>query len=295
MRTAVLICLCCLASPLWAEERETLGYGRLFTNDYFGDGEDRWRSASYSYSFVRGYDWDGAPPPVFGDVLSYRLRSEIIAPSGGSAAPGDRPFVGLLAGGVFSHSSVGSVELTTGAEVVAIGPQTGVSEFQDWYHDLLGFSDPPFVDQQLGDDVFVGGQVELAYPIQTELGMIRPFVAAETGAETLARVGADVFIGPVGQGELLLRDPVTGQLMRGIEDGGPGVALVAGADLAQVSDSNLLPEDQATETRARARAGVHWQMAEDMSFFYGVTYLGEEFEGQDEGQTLGSLKLNFNF
>ena len=65
-----------------------------------------------------------------------------------------------------------------------------------------------------------------------------------------------------------------------------------------VDSSAFLPASEGvapTEERYRARAGVQWQMAEDLSFFYGATYLSEEFEGQDGGQILGSLKLNFNF
>ena len=40
---------------------------------------------------------------------------------------------------------------------------------------------------------------------------------------------------------------------------------------------------------------MFWQWADDVSFFYGATYLSEEFQGQGEGQVVGSLKVNFNF
>ena len=107
-----------------------------------------------------------------------------------------------------------------------------------------------------------------------------------------------MIIGQVAQDDLLLRDVVTGQLYRATEGDGVGLSYLLGVDGASVFDSNYLPADMGytvSDTRTRARAGVFWQMGEDVSFFYGATYLSEEFEGQTEGQVLGSLKLNFNF
>ena len=112
------------------------------------------------------------------------------------------------------------------------------------------------------------------------------------------RVGGDVIVGEVGQTDMMLRDVVTGQLYRGTQGRELGLTYMFGADVASVFDSAFLPEDQGytvSETRARARAGVLFQFAEDSSFFYGATYLSEEFEGQREGQVVGSIKLNFNF
>jgi hypothetical protein len=45
-----------LADPVAAEGRQTLGVGRLLSNDYFGDGKDRWQTGSFSLSIVRGSD-----------------------------------------------------------------------------------------------------------------------------------------------------------------------------------------------------------------------------------------------
>jgi hypothetical protein len=46
--------------------------------------------------------------------------------------------------------------------------------------------------------------------------------------------------------------------------------------------------------RERLRAGVGWR-GERLDAFYGLTYLSPEFEGQDEGQVLGSAHVNFRF
>ena len=90
----------------------------------------------------------------------------------------------------------------------------------------------------------------------------------------------------------------SGQLYQGVEGTGIGLSLVAGADYGFVGDSLWLPEEQGFSPeprRLRARAGVHWQIAPQTSFFYGAAYLAPEFVGQDEGQLTGQLRLNFNF
>jgi hypothetical protein len=65
-----------LASSVAAQDRVTLGWGRMFTNDVFGDGKDRWKTGSYTVSRIRGASWDGtclnfacgpkpSPPPIW--------------------------------------------------------------------------------------------------------------------------------------------------------------------------------------------------------------------------------------
>jgi len=36
-----------------ADPRETIGWGRSFNNDYFGDNKDRWRTGSYTFSWAQ--------------------------------------------------------------------------------------------------------------------------------------------------------------------------------------------------------------------------------------------------
>jgi len=59
---------------------------------------------------------------------------------------------------------------------------------------------------------------------------------------------------------------------------------------ARPSDTGPDHEDM----RYRVRGGVgHGYGPAD--FFYGVTFLSEEFEGQDEGQLVGTLSLMLRF
>lgn len=298
--TALFLTLITLAAPALAQERHLIGTGRIFNNDVIGDGQDRWRTGGYTYSNVRARDWFDGTPQAFGDLLEYRLRAEIITAQRGTGAPGDRPYVGALSMGVHTHFGFGgTAEYSLGADVTAVGPQTGLSKFQDAYHDAFSLPNPPYTDDQVDNAFFLSGTAAVAYPYQlSDTVTLRPFAEVLVGVEDIVRVGGDVIIGAVGHNDLLLRDVVTGQLYRATEGPETGVSYVFGADFAAVSDSEFLPAGggyDATDERMRARAGVHWQMRDDISFFYGATYLSEEFTGQTEGQVLGSLKLNFNF
>ncbi len=294
----LLYCLISIAPSLTvAQSREGIGTGRLFNNDLLGDGGDRWRTGSYVFSYLRApKPYDGTPQGL-GEVLEYRFRSEIIAPTRGTR---DRPYAGILSMGLHTHGGVlnDRVDVSLGTDVLAIGPQTGMADFQEAYHKT--FSLPrPSTRRQLPNQFAVQSAIEAdvthALPYATTM---RTFVQAQTGAEDLVRAGADLIIGRLGTDDLMLRDVATGQLYRGTQDDNTGVSFVLGGDVAAVKDSLFLPESKGyvvSETRSRARAGVNWQPTPDLSFFYGATYLSPEFEGQDTGQVVGSLKLNFSF
>jgi hypothetical protein len=283
-----------------AESREILGVGRLFSNDYLGDGRDRYQTGSYVHSYVRGpADWDGTPQE-FGTIREYRLRSAIISSDGIGAAPGDRPYAGLLSFGVHSHFGHDTFRGSVGVDFTAVGPQTGVSRFQERTHDRFGLEQVRFTDSQLANDFHFGVVAEAAENLPLRQWITaRPFAELQVGPEDVARFGADVVLGANIASDILLRDVTTGHLYRGTESSDvSGFAFVFGADLAAVADSVYLPEERGitpSDRRGRLRAGMHWQSESDTSVFYGLTYLSPEFEGQPEGQLTGSLKLNFNF
>jgi hypothetical protein len=76
----------------------------------------------------------------------------------------------------------------------------------------------------------------------------------------------------------------------------PGLSAVLGADYAYVFDSAYLPDGgPAVETnRTRVRGGLHMQW-EKVGLFYGVTWLGKEFEGQPDDQIIGSIRIDIMF
>jgi hypothetical protein len=293
----VAMVLACL--PVRAEERVTLGWGRLFTNDAIGDGDDRWRTGSYTLSRVRGVSWAGRLPTRAGDILEFRFRGEIIAPENlTTAAPGDRRYAGTLSVGLHTHFMLGGAEASAGGDLVVIGPQTGLGSFQRAAHDLLGIAEPQVLGNQIADRITptVTGEIARSLPLGGGV-TLRPFLEAAAGAESLVRVGGDIVIGGAWDGALMLRDPVTGQRYAGVSAADRGVSFTFGADIARVFDSDYLPAGGAavlSDERTRVRAGVEWQ-GERAGIFYGLTYLGPEFEGQDEGQVTGSLRVNFGF
>lgn len=300
---AAAACALLIALPVAeAADRTRLGYGRLTTNDFFGDGKDRWRTGSLSSSRIWGLPADQVTGPRrFGDLLELRLTAEILAPHDlRDPDSGDRPYAGSLSVGLHTHFSWREVEMAVGADIVLTGPATGLGSFQREFHDVFDMPRPSdrLLDAQISDRVTPTLVMEMGRSFTFgDRASLRPFVEGRAGAETLLRAGADLTIGRVGQGELLIREISSGQRYRAIQASEPGFSLVLGGDIAQVEDSIYLPEDRGytlTDSRDRLRAGVHWQGA-GASAFYGLTWLGEEFEGQGNEQVIGSVRVNLQF
>ncbi|WP_121633016.1 lipid A-modifier LpxR family protein [Tropicibacter alexandrii] len=289
------------APQTFAQGREALGNGRLVTNDLYGDTADRWQSGSVAGSHVVGHGWTGFLPDRPFDIIEYRINAQVATPAKlGTPAAGDRPFAGVLSLGAHSHFARAGFEFAVGADLAFTGPQTGLSALHVALHDLLGTkgASKSVTDNQIGNGIhptFVG-EAGRSFNFGNATS-VRPFVETRWGLETLVRAGADLTIGNVGQGELLVRDPVTGQRYRVVKQLMPGFSYVLGGDIAYVDSSALLPTDRGydlTDTRSRVRAGVHWQ-GDRNAAFYGVTYLSEEYTAQPKGQVVGSVRLDFKF
>ena len=291
--------LALLPSAALAEPRQTLGWGRLFDNDALGDLHDRWQSGAYTVSVLRGPEWQGQLPTGFGELLEFRVSARTVTPGNLTGpAPDDRGYAAPLSLGVQTHLYWRGFEASLGADLVAVGPQTGVGGFQTWLHDVLNIGKPD-LSNQIGSALYPTFKAELGRGFDvSEQVSVRPFVAAQAGIETMVRAGGDVVIGTFGEGGLLLRDDTTGQRYKGIQgDRTPGLSFTLGGDVAHVFSSALLPTGGAVEaidTRGRLRAGLAWQ-GQTSSAFYGITYLSPEFDSQPEGQLIGSVNLNLRF
>lgn len=285
-----------------AKKRTRIGYGRLITNDFIGDNEDRWRTGGVQTSRFWGPTWDGALPRKAGELIELRLGAEIIAPSSLTTPPaGDRPYAGALSAGLHTQFQHKKFEISAGADMVWVGPGTGLDEFQGALHDLLGVSQPSagVVANQIGNTLRPTLVLELGQShALSDTVSLRPFFEGRAGDETMIRAGFDLTFGQVGHGELLARDKVTGQRYRATKQDWSGYSFVLGADIAHVSDSIYLPENRGitlTDTRERVRAGLHWQNENGTAAFYGLTWLGKEFEGQSASQVVGSVRFNLEF
>jgi hypothetical protein len=297
-----------LASTVSAEEavtsaeksRETIGWGRFFNNDYLGDREDRWHTSSYSVSRLRGPTWTGELPRDPGQILEFRFRFDTITPADMvTPLTHDRRYVGILSFGFHTHFRTDTEQMSFGGDLVFIGPQTGVSRFQDYVHDGLGLPQATVFDNQLPDAVYPALTGEIGHPIL--LGdhlSFRPFVEGQAGVEYLLRGGADIVLGKLGRDDLLLRDQTTGQRYSAAQGpDGAGLSFTLGGDVARVFSSVYLPaggDAEASPLRARLRAGLNWQGKQSFVFM-GLTYLSPEFQQQPVGQTIGSLSLQIKF
>ncbi len=287
------------ATTAEAQARETLGVGRLFTNDRIGDGSDRWRTGSYGFSVLRGPEWQGRLPSRPGDVVEYRFRGEIAAPNNlNRPNPASRLYAGVLSAGAHMHFDWQGFDIAAGVDLMLAGDQTGLASLQGSIHDALSLPQVNVDGAQIDNGVYLHGTIEVARDLRFSGGAIRPFIELQGGFETLARAGVDVTIGNLGDGGLMLRDPVTGQRFTGINsEDDQGFSFILGGDVAYVDQSEFFPEGRGPlleEDRYRLRAGVNYAIGTS-NIFYGLTYLSEEYVGQGEGQVVGSVTLGWVF
>lgn len=283
----------------WFPNRETLGYGHFFNNDYLGDNQDRWQTGSYTISVLRGQGWEGALPSRPFEVMEYRASGAIIAPSTLRNPPADdRRYAGRLS--FAAHSQFAprpGLEADLGFGLVAIGPDTGISSLHRSLHELLSAPTPFAASDQLGNHLYPLLTAELGRPVDLGWGEARPFLEARAGDETLLRAGVDLRLGSIERGALWLRDDISGHRYVGISgEGGERTSFVLGADVTQVFDSAYFPDPavQFEPTRTRLRAGMSTRLGA-VGLFYGLSYLSEEFKTQPEGQIIGSLRARVNF
>lgn len=294
-----LLLVVCATAQAQAQDRGRLGQARLFTNDLIGDGHDRWRTGSYWVSDVRGLDWGGALPERMGAVMEYRFRGEVIAPNNlNSPVPGDRLFAGVLSVGAHTHFGWRGYAVSLGADVVGMGEQTGIRHLQEALHDALSLTSSNVENFQVDNGIYLHGTLEIGREFELGNSRLRPFVELQGGVETMARAGFDWTIGSYGAGGLRLRDVTTGQRISAVDSPDDyGFSVLLGGDIAYVDSSRLLPSDRGytpEDTRYRLRAGVNYAFGQS-NIFYGMTYLSEEFVGQPEGQTVGSLTIALEF
>lgn len=285
------------------QERRILGTALVGVNDDFGGGEvlDRWRTGVVAVHGVYGTAWPVDGDVRFGDVLEVRFRGEILAPESlDNPEPGDRPYAGTLSFGLHTHFRQAGLDYRLGADLVLTGPQTGVDDLQASIHDAMSLPDPEnAAETQIGDAAYLtlSGEAARAFALRPGISM-RPFAAARIGDETFARIGVDLVGGSLASGGVLLRDVSSGQLFEGTRGAATGFGWSLGADIASVAASVYLPDTDEfpgpEETRSRVRGGVMWA-GPRWSLFGGLAYLSEEFEGQSEGQTIGTLSLTVGF
>lgn len=282
--------------------RQTLGWGHMFSNDALGDQEDRWRTGSYTLSRLQGAAWQGKLPHGFGEILEFRLRTEMIAPSNlANGSPKDRRYAGVLTLGLHSHFEWAGFQTSLGADLAITGDQNGLARFHSNLHEAMNVGMPgeQVLANQIDNGFHPTAVIEIGKPWTIgDTASLRPFIETQAGLENFLRAGADLTIGGLYRNALMLRENGTGQLYRAIA-GTPeaGASFTLGGDITRIFHSELLPQTQveAEKIRKRLRAGMAWEYGGGASAFYGLTWLSEEFIGQPEGQLLGSVNINLLF
>jgi hypothetical protein len=273
----------------------------FFTNDYIGDGRDRWRSGGYTLSY--GFEDD-----KIGTPFNLQLRSEIISAwdSSKQADTDDRLYVGAIGIGAFATKRYGFTDISLGGEILAVGDQTGVAKFQGAFHDILGFSggyNPGEQPHSHLANAFTGilaAEAAMNYYVGSNT-VVRPFVGGQYGYETFLRAGADVVIGNMSNAERWIRDPISGFIQPSSSQKSnymEGYSLVAGFDVTTISESAFFPDHGDVELepmRIRSRLGLQKGFSNGFSIFYGATHLTKEFSTQYEGQTVGTISIESFF
>lgn len=281
-----------------AEPRKHLGTGYLLVNDAFATlYDDRWRTGSAALNIVRGTGWDGALPGQAGDIIEYRLRAEVLTPSNlVTPSATDRPYANALSLGAHTHFQLSGTDVSAGADLVFVGPQTGLSNAQNAIHDLLGLANVSnaVLAGQIDNHLYPTALLEIARPQDLGVVTLRPFIELQTGVETLARLGTDITVGQ--QGSLMIRDVSSGLRYAAVTGDDAGWAFNVGGDIAHVANSAFLPSPQVTlsNSRQRLRAGMRYS-GKSGSVFYGISWLSPEFTTQSTGQYVGALNLHLRF
>ncbi len=280
-----------------AEDSEKLHFAFTVSNDSLGDWHDRWRSSSVEIGVLAGANGQGRAPPRPGELLEYRFRSDILMPADiVNPRSDDRRHAGILAFGLHSYAGMGAVDYRIGGDLVVIGQQTGLYDFQTRLHKILGFDIPNLPDFQISDTTRLDVSAEAGSALRSANRVIRPFAEMRVGTEDMIRAGVDLMFG-VNADDLTMRTETTGHRVPYGTLRTPGWGFAAGADVAWVNDSLYLQENLGyilTPARIRVRGGVSYR-GKRFDVFYGLTWLGKEFEAQPEGQFVGTLQGRFEF
>ncbi len=295
--TLLLLAMMTLATSVVAEDAHRFHIAPTISNDSIGDWHDRWRSSSVEVGILVGANGTDTLPTRLGQLREYRFRSDVLMPADITTPnPRDRRHAGVLAFGLHSYAGLGEVDLRIGGDLVMIGEQTGLYDVQTRLHRILGFDRPNLPDFQIENTVRLDISSEAGIRMGFSNGTIRPFMEIRIGTEDLFRTGVDLALGTK-MDNLMMRVDSTGHRVPYGIIRKPGFAFVAGVDVAWVDDSLYLPETfgySLTQPRIRIRGGTHY-IGNHFDAFYGLAWLGKEFQKQPEGQFVGTLQVRFDF
>lgn len=300
-RIAGIFLALALSTGAVSAQNVLIGRAAALNNDYLGDNEDRWQTASYSSTWMFSSSIQARNMGI-GPRFELRARGQIVTPQRLNAAPraGDRPYAGYAGVAGFSHYEFGNVDVIAGAELGLLGPSNGIGNLHVSLHDILGENEPQGWATQVSDKFVFTPVVEAGYSFGGQGGsiMVRPFVNAQMGLEDIVRAGVDVSIGINRDLAQPLRDMITGHRYPVRYDGGlQQIQLAFGVDVGSVQGSEFFPTGSlatAKDQRTRVRGSIFAPVGV-VDLNYGLTWMSEEFETQSDPQLLGSVGVDFRF
>ena len=231
---------------------------------------------------------------------------------------GDRPYAGWLYLGIGVVWKNADVRNSLVLDVGVIGPWSYGEETQSFIHDLRGFDSPNGWDNQLENEVGFtlayerlwrwpkherrsGFDWEVLPHAGMALGTVRTF--ANVGAEIRAGLNLPDDFGTPSIGPAATTStPVDGLLGADRSRFDIGAYLFARVDGRAVArniflDGNTYTDSHSVDSNplvADLSAGVAVNY-KNTKVAYALVYRTKEFKGQDEGQTFGTVSLNWTF
>lgn len=255
--------------------------------------------------------------------LVFALGQNIYTPVNTDARaliPGDRPYAGWLYLGIGVVWKNADVRNSLVLDLGVVGPWSYGEETQSFIHDLRGFDSPNGWDNQLENEVGFtlayerkwrwpkharrsGFDWEMLPHAGLALGTVRTF--ANVGGEIRAGLNLPDDFGTPSIGPAATTStPVDGALAAdrsrvGVDLGAYLFARVDGRAVARniFLDGNTYTDSHSVDSRplvADLSAGVAMNY-KNTKVAYALVYRTKEFKGQEEGQTFGTVSLNWTF
>lgn len=298
-------------------------------NDRLGDGKDRWKTGglTQSYVFPEHVFSDDGWFANRASALELNVRALVITPDDTAFAgvdDKDRPYAQYAAAGIYLRSIARPRALSPGVALQTedrIGVEAGwqgdplpLYDVRNSLHGLTGTGgDTGTPSNTIDGEILVnlearrtwrlhagaarggpGRDLEFAPFVQTSLGM----------RENSLRLGGEIFAGSALEGRTWGSDPATGAVMAGASMPRQGFdwTVFAGGDVGYIASDAFLdggfaadgPSVERRDIVVRARAGVLLDYGR-IGVGFSLNWLGKEFRGQPEGQTIGAVQLKYRF
>ena len=305
----------------WLSETDEIHREGAIWNDWLGDGNDRYKSAGVTQSWVIPEIRMSQERWIEGNTsaLELQVRGFIATPDNTEigGAPGDRPFAQYAGVGAHLRTMQRPVrmgaqtfvwqETRAGVEVGYQGEPLPFFEIMEMVHGEGGVLITPTntIDGELLANLEARRTLRIHMDLPTADLQFAPFVQGSAGMrENSARLGMDVIYGGNLAGRTWNHDPAIGTMMPGASKPKKGYqwAVWVGGDVGYVATDAMLDGGfsgdgpSVTKERVTTRFRTGFLFGYDpIAFSYTVTWLSPEFTQQPQGQLVGAITVKYRF